>query len=361
MNMTYSIIQKSQLESANRLDAEYYQPEYLNLVNKLIKTQSYKSWGNIDGRFITGPFGSEFNVENYVADSNCRYVRGKDVKEFFILDNDNVYIPQKDFERLQKYSLMSGDILTSVVGTLGKSSIVQDSIIPAIFSCKSTVFRSKDINPYYFITYLNSYFGKSLLERCGRGHVQIGLNIDDLKSLFIFVPTIDPQKDIEKLIKCAEETQKNSEIFYKQAENLLLEELGLNDYKIEDDLSFVVNFSDVKSADRIDAEYFQPKYEFLKSKIKNNKYLFLADLVNDYSTGYPFKSDNYQESGIPLIRINNIRKGFIDLTDTAYLSEKDYLLSPKDAAKSTAPMAAALTSRPALGCSCTRFLTACPP
>ena len=33
--MTYSIIQKSQLEGAHRLDAEYYQPEYLDLVENL--------------------------------------------------------------------------------------------------------------------------------------------------------------------------------------------------------------------------------------------------------------------------------------------------------------------------------------
>ena len=72
---------------------------------------------------------------------------------------------------------------------------------------------------------------------------------------------------------------------------------------------------------------------------KTNGYYYSGELsrngkTKDYSTGYTFKSENYQEEGIPLIRINNIRKGFIDLTDTAYLSDGDYLLSPKDIAKS---------------------------
>ncbi|KKR13752.1 MAG: hypothetical protein UT42_C0039G0007, partial [Candidatus Falkowbacteria bacterium GW2011_GWA2_39_24] len=35
--ITYSIIQKSQLEGALRLDAEYYQQEYLGLVDNLNK------------------------------------------------------------------------------------------------------------------------------------------------------------------------------------------------------------------------------------------------------------------------------------------------------------------------------------
>ena len=33
------------------------------------------------------------------------------------------------------------------------------------------------------------------------------------------------------------------------------------------------------------------------------------------------------------LRINNIKRGYLDLSDTAYLSEKDYLSSPKDTAK----------------------------
>ena len=108
--ITYSIIQKSQIKNVRRIDADYFQPEYLELENKIYLTNSYRLWGNIEGRFITGPFGSEFGVENYTSETQYRYVRGKDVKEFFLLDEDNVYIPKKDFERLNKYSLKEGDV-----------------------------------------------------------------------------------------------------------------------------------------------------------------------------------------------------------------------------------------------------------
>ena len=266
--ITYSIIQKSQLEGALRIDAEYYQPEYLELVKTLINTKSYRRWNDIEGKFITGPFGSEFNVENYVDGGNYRYVRGKDVKEFFLLNNDNVYIPQKDFERLKKYSLQEGDILISVVGTLGNTSIVGGSTVPAIFSCKSTVFRTDAINPFYFIAYLNCKYGKNLLQRNGRGHVQIGLNIDDLKNLIIFIPSTNEQKYIADLVIQSKKLIDESKQLYNDGENLLLGELGLKDVVFEEDLSFIVSFSDVKNADRIDAEYFQPKYVKIIDKIK---------------------------------------------------------------------------------------------
>ena len=80
--ITCSIIQKSQLEDTHRIDSEYFQPKYLEIEKKLLKTESYVLWKNINGKFITGPFGSEFNVDNYTFDTNYRYVRGKDVKEF---------------------------------------------------------------------------------------------------------------------------------------------------------------------------------------------------------------------------------------------------------------------------------------
>lgn len=268
--MVYSIIQKSQLEGANRLDAEYYQLEYLELVKSLLSTKSYEQWADIKGRFITGPFGSEFNVENYVNDTNYRYIRGKDVREFFLLDNDNVYIPEKDFQRLKKYSLQEEDILVSVVGTLGNTSIIDKFSVPAIFSCKSTVFRTESINPYYFIAYLNSSYGRNLLTRSVRGHVQTGLNIYDLKSLLIFVPSEENQKLVASFVIQAKQNLKNSELLYSQAKDLLLEELGLKDFVIEDDLTFVVNFSDVKSVNRIDADYFQPKYSNLINRLGKN-------------------------------------------------------------------------------------------
>lgn len=319
--MNYSIIDKSQLEGALRLDAEYYQPEYLSLISK-IKSKKSKLWRDIEGKFITGPFGSEFNVENYIPDGDYRYVRGKDVKDFFLLDDDNVYIPKEDFERLKKYSLNEGDILISVVGTLGNAAIVDDSVPPAIFSCKSTVYRSEEINNYYLISYLNSLYGRKLLERSVRGAVQTGLNIDDLKSLPIFIPSKSEQETIGNFILDAKKTYNNSKFFYSQAEDLLLEELGLKDFETGEDLSYVVNLSDIKFAHRADAEYFQPKYEKLISSIKA-KMSKLGDLVS-IKKGIEIGSEQYQEEGKLFIRVSSLSKqGIID-KDQKYLSDELY-------------------------------------
>ena len=79
---------------------------------------------NDRSRFLIGPFGSQFLVENYEETSPYRYVRGKDVKPFFVMDDDNNYIPKSDYLRLAKYELFRNDILVSVVGTLGNAECI---------------------------------------------------------------------------------------------------------------------------------------------------------------------------------------------------------------------------------------------
>jgi len=321
--IAYSIIQKSQLESAHRMDSEYYQPEYLELEEKIYATGSYNRWKDIQGRFITGPFGSEFKVNDYIPDAEYRYVRGKDVKDFFLLCDDNVYIPKKDYERLKKYSLREDDILVSVVGTLGNAIIVDGSDIPAIFSCKSTAFRTDVINPHYFIAYLNSRYGQKLLERSVRGAVQTGLNIDDLKSLPVFIPPQEEQKLIAAIVLRAKQEQDKSKLLYSKAESLLLKELGLKDFEPEDELSYVVNLSDVKSAHRVDAAYFQPKYQKILQTIENRNVRSLGKLVS-IRKGVEPGSGEYQDEGKLFIRVSNLSKYSIIEKNQKYLDDDFY-------------------------------------
>ncbi|MBN3873205.1 restriction endonuclease subunit S [Nostoc sp. JL33] len=254
----WSIVNFSQIPFDWRLDAEYFKPEYLKLDN-LLSNVNVELWGNLKGKFITGPFGSAFTVENYVEHSPYRYVRGKDVKPFFLLDQDNAYIPKSAFQGLKKYSLFPEDLLVSVVGTLGNVAIVDEDVGQAIYSCKSTVYRSKSIDPYYLCTYLNSNIGQAYLQRKSRGAIQAGLNLDDLYTIPIYIPEFEQQREIRKLVITSWEKLKISKTLYAEAETLLLHELGLNNLDLSTQKSYVANFSETVESDRFDAEYFHPE------------------------------------------------------------------------------------------------------
>ena len=93
---------------------------------------------------------------------------------------------------------------------------------------------------------------------------------------------------------------------------------------------------DTQEAGRIDAEYFQPKYEDVIDKIKKYKggYALLENFIENYSTGYPYKSEKYQNSGVPVIRIANIEKNKLELENNpAFISEEYSNISKKDIAK----------------------------
>ena len=250
----------SELEFSSRIDSEYYKKHLLNFEN-IVKTGKYAVFSKV-ANFLIGPFGSAFNTENYVEDGDYRYVRGQDVKPFILKDGENRYLPREDYDRLIKYALKEKDILISVVGTLGNACIVQLKDLPGIFSCKSTVVRVTDINPVYALTYLNSSFGKELLMRKERGAIQKGLNLDDLKTTIIPIFSNEFQLKIEGVFYLAQDKITDSKNYYKKAENLLLETLGLNNFEPTSEAVNVKSFNEsFLSSGRLDAEYYQKKYD----------------------------------------------------------------------------------------------------
>src|ERR1035437_3460755 len=199
----WSVVKLAALTPDFRLDPEYYKPDLLAL-DRTLQHRNARRLGDLGGLFNVGPFGSAFNVENYVEESPYRYVRGKDVKQFFLLDDDNAYMPKTQFDELSKYSLKPFDLMISVVGTLGNCAIVPETIGNAIFSCKSTVWRLPNPNNNYILylaAYLNCGIGQALIQRMPRGHIQTGLNLEDIRSIPVVEPDSLSLKQVAKLVR----------------------------------------------------------------------------------------------------------------------------------------------------------------
>jgi len=140
------------------------------------------------------------------------------------------------------------------------------------------------------------------------------------------VPKINNQ-EVSKAVKTALQELRNSKTLYSQAEDLLLEKLGLKDYKPMEELSYIVNLSDIKSAHRTDAEYFQPKYERLVGKItnktsKSSAVAPLSELVS-IRRGDFISPDSYVEkAGRAYIRIKELpMKGDINFDDITFIDD----------------------------------------
>lgn len=294
---------------------------------------SSDSLGNL-ANFIIGPFGSTVTAEQYVDDSEYGYVRNKDIRDFRIKTAELASIPQEIYENLPKFHIKENDLLITVVGTLGKVAIARSTDTKSIFSCKSTIIRTKNINPFYLLTYLNTKIGHLFSLRGRRGVIQEGLNLPDLKDIQVFTPSNVFQEYIERIIKKSFSQSEKSEIEYQLAESTLLNELGLVNYQPSTENISVKSFSDsFGNSGRLDAEYYQPKYNDVISKITSSNYQKLSDIVTMTKSVEP-GSNAYQEKGIPFVRVSNISKfeitePDIHLSPTLFNTETLNKLQPK--------------------------------
>ena len=265
--MRYSIAKKGILNEEFRFDAEYYSLENLTKEDAVTKN-NYRLLGDIC-ELIAGPFGSTVTTEKYDATSDKRYIRGKDVQSFFIEKMDAVFLDNNLFDELPQFHLRVEDILLTVVGMkFGKSAIVYPEDCPAVFSCKSTLVRNPSVNVWYLLTYLSSSIGYGLVRRGQRGAAQPGINLFDIRNVPVPIFSDNFQSKIEILVKQAKSLVIASDAVFGDAQTLLLFELGLADWHPKCQLTFIKNYSDTEQAERIDAEYFQPKYEEIINAIK---------------------------------------------------------------------------------------------
>lgn len=326
----------SNLEFSKRLDSEYYKKILLKYENQIRQNSKYVELSQ-DASFLIGPFGSSFDTANYIQNGDYRYVRGQDVKPFLLKDREIRYLPKEDYFRLEKYALKENDILISVVGTLGNACIVHKKDLPAIFSCKSTVIRTNKINSNYLLAFLNSKYGRELLLRKERGAIQKGLNLEDLKTILVpdFGETF--QLQVESILINANSKIQNSKQTYSKAESILLQEIGLQNFEFSKEPINIKNFKESFGiTKRLDAEYYQIKYEQVIEKIVAQKHDSLVNIV-EISKSIEPGSDHYSdENGLPFYRVSDYNKFGLskpdkELTNTFVAVNKDQIekLKPK--------------------------------
>jgi len=116
-----------------------------------------------------------------------------------------------------------------------------------------------------------------------------------------------------------------SNFLYFQAQTILLQELGLKDFKPKYKLSYSANLSDTFVFHRIDSEYFQPAYEELIEKV--NKSIELKPLrkfIIGFQKGIEVGSENYEDEGKLFIRVSNLSvNGFVE-RDQKYINDELY-------------------------------------
>lgn len=317
-----------------RLDAEYYQREYLNEKTNLSIVGTVKL---CKYAFVTdGQHGYYESDEN----SNIHMLAARNCKDYFANTIDAMPLAKWVDDKNKRSSLQYGDIILSTRGSVGCCAIVYDEVLPA--NINQDVARIKlnntDIfNPEFLITYLNCKYGQNWMVRNQSGMVQQGLPLDKVRS--IPLPVLSPafQNQIGMIVNNAHEKLVYSNCLYQEAENVLLDELHLKNYKPIIEAFSVKRFSDFASSGRLDAEYYQSKYDELEERIKSISYKAIADLQIYNARGVQpdyipdgnvsvVNSKHILENGLDYDNFEKTSFEFLKQNERAIIRENDILI-----------------------------------
>lgn len=286
----------------HRLDSEFFKKEYLTLYESLFKKpcdklESLSEW------VTQGPNPS-------FSESTIPCLTGRNINKGRVNYNNADYVSEQEYQSLKRFQLKYGDTLITLKGkgSIGKVGYVTDER-KAIFSRDIGVIRLINIDPAYVNAFVLSKYGKKIIERGETGGTgQSTLTASYLKN--IDVPRIPIESEIGELITHSESIFSLSNQKYLSAENLLLTELGLNDFEPSKEAVNVKSFSESFGASgRFDAEYYQLKYEQIVRRIKEHPYESLSNLVQikkSIEPGSKFYSQD--ETGLPFLRVSDYSK-----------------------------------------------------
>ncbi|MFN7379228.1 MAG: N-6 DNA methylase [Pseudanabaena sp.] len=306
-----------------RFDSEHFQKEYLANIQKIKKYPlGFVSFDN-EIENITGgatPLGAEY-LENGVG-----FLRVQNIMQNYIDDSDLVFISDKDNLDLKRSQLKYGDVLLTITGvSYGKSAVVNKDFIGCNINQHSVKITLKDSNfiPYFVSTFLNSKAGKLQSDKNIVGVTRPALDYTAIKNFKIPLVTKPFQRQIEYLIELSQNKLDDSKAVYIKAEDLLLSELGLEEWQPTDENIAVKSFSaSFGKSDRLDAEHYQPKFDQLTEKIEQKVNLSkLGELLTWNQRGKQpsyFEEDQNILDGLPVVNSKHVREGEVILVDNRY-------------------------------------------
>ena len=230
-------------------------------------------------------------------DKGVPYITSKNIKNGTIDFSKVNYISQEDYEYISKNRpILVGDILISMIGTLGETAEVKEN--DGLFYGQNMFLVRIDeskVNKRYFLNFFKSNCVKRALKGKQNQSTQKYLKANHIEDLIIPVPDVTKQ-----------------ELIAKQLDKLTyIITLRTNELKQLDDLikaRFVEMFGD-------------PVANPMHWPVKR-----LKELAIQINSGNTPKggSENYVEKGITFFRSQNVWKDRLEMDDIAYIDEKTH-------------------------------------
>lgn len=365
-------LKESFLESG-RIDAEYYLPKYEDLT---LFVQNY-SLGSLPLSDIVDFYRGSLISDTYYIDYDVArpaYIRGGDISSNRMVA-DNMVSISSDFILSEETICIEGDIILAMIGSVGTASIVTQDFSGSYISNNLGLLRIRNssIRAEVLHLYLTSPIGKMFFTQRQMVTAQPKIAFRDIEN--IPIPIIHPEVQAEiaqhiqrsfalrkEASQLLEEAKLNVEqvvemgggklLIYNNLQLHLRREERLAMYLLLKDLGLLAEKSprtkvvatekklsaSFFASGRLDAEYYQPKYDYLDSQLSRLPTQRLGEIVGIQKSIEP-GSESYQTDGIPFVRVSDLNEFGLEIPSvcldratyaTAPRPQKDTILLSKD-------------------------------
>jgi len=309
-----------QLENEFTIGAEFYGQHYVDKVETIkISHVPFQKLKDITTQITDGDHG-----KTKYEESGVLYLLSESVKEGYIdLNVGTRYISEELNTELKRSELHPGDIVLTKTGVyFGKSAVIPIEIARANTSAHvAKITPVETVNSYFLSTFFNSAYGYSQLRRRGIKVSRPEIKLIEFQDILVSLPSNGFQSKIEETVIKGQEVLAKSNDTYTAAENYLLQILSLSEFQPSINPINVKKHSEsLGLSGRLDAEYYQIKYEQIVEQIKSTNYNSLSDLVKIKKSIEP-GSAHYTEEGLPFVRVSDYDKFGLSTPDK-YLTDE---------------------------------------
>lgn len=189
----YIIVNENLYELANSLFNNYLEQEEANVKYTTIDHISSIKGGKRLPKGI-----------NLISEANTHpYIRVRDLNNvtYVVQTSDFEYVDDETQKSISRYIVQTGDVLISIVGTIGLTAIVDVSLDCANLTENCVKLNDlKGISPEYLLLFLRSNEGQAEIIKGTVGAVQAKLPIKNIQSIRIpILPDIEMESLKEKL------------------------------------------------------------------------------------------------------------------------------------------------------------------
>jgi type I restriction enzyme, S subunit len=297
-----------------RLDDEFFQKHFTQAY-KLIKTKPFVKFGSVMEILTDYHANGSYEVlsknVSILDEPNFAYmVRSTDLEKLDF-ESDVKYVTESAYNYLAKTKLFGGELLINKIGSPGRVYLMPNLKRPVSVGMNLFMVRLNKncgFNEHFLWAFFNSSLGQKIIMRKVNGTVPLTIDKEAVRSLYLPQFSGSIQNVIKETILESERTLVKAKEVYSQAEQTLLEAVGLADFKPSTQNTNIKTFAQsFGRSGRLDAEYYQPKYEEVMAKIASQSHAKLVDVVTIKKSIEP-GSDAYADEGLPFIRVSDFSK-----------------------------------------------------